>query len=167
MPAPAVELAVEADGIYEVPEALLTAAGFDLAASPEDLLLTNDGKPVGLTLTGQGKDRMVRFYGQGPGRDAYGSQNIYWLSREAPGEAMPVQPVSIAARSAGGSTGMSRRVSSHPPCGPKRSGSTTRKLRRWEPLGLADDLCAGGDPGADFDASSCRWGIVVEPPPGG
>jgi hypothetical protein len=105
-PAPAVELAVEADGLYEVPEALLTAAGLDLATPSGELLLTNDGKPVGFALTGQGKDRAVRFYGQGPGRDAYGSHNIYWLSRVAPGQAMPVQPVTIAARSAGGTTGV-------------------------------------------------------------
>lgn len=96
-PPPAVKLAVEADGIYQVSATLLRAVGFDLASSPDDLLLTNDGKPVGFTLASQGNDRSLRFYGQGPGHDAYGSQNVYWLSRKAAGQAIPIRPVTIDA----------------------------------------------------------------------
>lgn len=103
-PAPAVKLAVEADGIYEAPEALLTAAGLDLAAPGQELLLTNDGRPVGFTLVGQGRDRALRFYGQASGRDAYSRQNIYWVSRVTPGEALPARPATIAARPAGAAT---------------------------------------------------------------
>jgi hypothetical protein len=85
-PAVAVKLAVEADGIYEAPAAALKAAGFDLtAARPEELSLTNGGQPVAFSLEGQGKNRALRFYGQAPGRDTYGSQNSYWLSRRAAG----------------------------------------------------------------------------------
>ncbi len=95
--ATAVKLVIDADGVYQVPAGALQAAGFDLAtARPEALQLSSGGEPVGFALVGEGKNRAVQFYGQALGPQAYTSQNVYWLSREA----TPDAGVRIAARPA-------------------------------------------------------------------
>lgn len=77
----AVKLLIEADGIYEVPVAVLRAKGFDLAAvQPEKLSLTRAGVPVAFELVGEGRNRALRFYGQAPGPLAHVDRTVYWLT---------------------------------------------------------------------------------------
>jgi hypothetical protein len=80
---PAVKLIVDADGLYEVTAADLATVGFELAnADPKELALSTAGRPVPFLLTGAGRGRALRFYGQAPGRDAYLPQNVYWLTHD-------------------------------------------------------------------------------------
>ena len=84
-PAAAVKLMVDADGIYTVPAAALRSAGFDLTTgSPETLALTHAGRPVAFQVVGQGKNQVLRFYGQAPASAAYTGQSVYWLARPRP-----------------------------------------------------------------------------------
>ena len=87
---------VDADGIYTVPAAALRSAGFDLTTgSPETLALTHAGRPVAFQVVGQGKNQVLRFYGQAPASAAYTGQSVYWLT-----SAGAAGPAVIAARSA-------------------------------------------------------------------
>ncbi|OQA44045.1 MAG: Gingipain R1 precursor [Chloroflexi bacterium ADurb.Bin325] len=76
-----VKLLVDVDGVYQVSARELAAAGFDLGAGSDGLALTAGGEPVAFELTGQGRDRALRFYGQGLGPEAYTATNVYWLTR--------------------------------------------------------------------------------------
>lgn len=81
-----VKLAVEADGVYAVSAAILSSVGFDLAnVTAEELSLTSGGAAVAFEMVGQGRDRVLRFYGQALGPEAYTARNIYWLSRQSAG----------------------------------------------------------------------------------
>jgi len=107
--APAVKIAVLADGIYEVPASDLRAAGFDLAkADTRALSLTSGGKAVPFEVIGDGSQRVLRFYGQALGPEAHTAQNIYWLSKQ-PGGTGPATGA-ITVRSAAPPSGMSPAV---------------------------------------------------------
>ena len=81
LPAAAVKVIVEHDGIYAVPAAALRQAGLDLTAlQPGALSLTRAGRPVAFQLVGRGKNQEVRFYGEAPGSDAYVGRSVYWLT---------------------------------------------------------------------------------------
>ncbi|MCX6031148.1 MAG: C25 family cysteine peptidase [Chloroflexi bacterium] len=93
--APAVKLIVDADGLYEVTAADLTAAGFDLTTGDAQALsLSADGRPIPFLLTAAGDKRTLRFYGQAAGPQAYTAQNVYWLVRGGPSPAadLPTRP---------------------------------------------------------------------------
>ena len=103
--APAVKIAVSADGIYEVPASDLRAAGFDLAkADARALSLTTGGKAVPFEVIGDGSQRVLRFYGQALGPEAHTAQNIYWLSKQPNGAGQAAGPITV--RSAAPPSGM-------------------------------------------------------------
>ncbi len=103
--APAVKIAVSADGIYEVPASDLLAAGFDLAkADTRALSLTTGGKAVPFEVIGDGSQRVLRFYGQALESEAHTAQNIYWFSKQPGGAAQAAG--SITVRSAAPPVGM-------------------------------------------------------------
>lgn len=78
-----VKLLVDADGVYQVTAAELAAAGFALSGLG-DLTLTAGGEPVAFELTGQGRDRALRFYGEALGPEAHTATNVYWLTQSPP-----------------------------------------------------------------------------------
>ncbi len=92
-----VKLLVDADGVYRVTAAELAAAGFDLGDGLGDLTLTAGGEPVAFELTGQGRSRVLRFYGQALGPEAHTATNVYWLTQgppasgDTPGRVVPAE----------------------------------------------------------------------------
>ncbi|MCU0500806.1 MAG: C25 family cysteine peptidase, partial [Anaerolineae bacterium] len=103
--APAVKIAVSADGIYEAPASDLRAAGFDLAkADARTLSLTTGGRAIPFEVLGEGDQRVLRFYGQALGPKAQTAQNIYWLSKQPSGAGQAAGPITI--RSAAPPSGM-------------------------------------------------------------
>jgi len=104
--APAVKIAVPADGIYEVPAGDLRAAGFDLAkADTRALSLTTGGKAVPFEVIGDGSQRVLRFYGQALEPEAHTAQNSYWLSKQPGGAGQAAGAITV--RSAAPPSGMS------------------------------------------------------------
>jgi hypothetical protein len=76
----AVKLTITEDGVYEVTAEALRAVGLDLGTiNNRDLALSTGGERVPLLVTGEGRDRAIRFYGQALGPAAYTSDNVYWL----------------------------------------------------------------------------------------
>ncbi len=122
--APAVKIAISADGIYEVPTSELRAAGFDLAkADTRALSLTTGGKAVPFEVIGDGSQRVLRFYGQALESEAHTAQNIYWFSKQPGGAAQAAG--SITVRSAAPPVGMN----------PGTFVSATVARRRATPMG--------------------------------
>ncbi len=79
-----VKLLVNADGVYQVTAGELTAVGFDLGDELGHLTLTAGGAPVAFELTGQGRNRVLRFYGEALGPEAHTATNVYWLTQGPP-----------------------------------------------------------------------------------
>jgi hypothetical protein len=76
----AVKIVVDADGLYEVTAAALTAAGFDLAgADAGRLSLTAGGAAIPFELAGTDRSPVLRFQGLRLAPDAYTPRNVYWL----------------------------------------------------------------------------------------
>jgi hypothetical protein len=57
------------------------------ARQSEALSLTRAGRPVAFQVSGQGKNRELRFFGQGPGSTASSGQSVYWLALAESGAA--------------------------------------------------------------------------------
>jgi hypothetical protein len=137
--AAAVKLVVAADGIYEVPASLLREAGFDLAgADPHALTLSAGGKSVPYQLTGQGKQRALRFYGRtldARPLDAasYTAHNIYWLA---------LRPDTVSQPNSTITTRSATPASGSPPASTVTATVRAEEQRQW---------VAKADPGQD------RW----------
>ena len=81
-PGRALKLLVTADGVYEATESDLAAAGFPLRGLlPEQIVLSTGGQPVAFQLARQGRETVLRFYGQALGLDGVYGTNVYWLTR--------------------------------------------------------------------------------------
>jgi len=101
-PVQAVKLLVEHDGIYSVPAAALQQAGVDQAALQSgSLSLTRAGQAVAFQVIGQGKNRELRFFGQGPDPTAYSGQSVYWLAQVESGATGPAAVVERTAAPSG------------------------------------------------------------------
>ncbi len=77
---------VEQDGIYRLTRDQFQGIAADEFA-PERLALTRGTEPVPFTITGEGRDRALYFYGQTQ-VDQFADYDYYWLQRRAPEKGM-------------------------------------------------------------------------------